>query len=197
VKSRFRMFGAVYHYLDHPANSTITNERAVEIPVVSALFDDLKHGSRVLEVGDVLAQYGVKWGRDIVDLGSMRGGVQRVDVNEFKGGPYDLIVSVSTVEHVGIDDGKKDVLLAIKAIDRLCGMLAKGGQIFFTVPVGFNRALDAWLDHGWQGKTWYMIRVMGMPPVWVETDRKLAKKALYGSPYKSGNVVTFCSWIKK
>ena len=69
---------------------------------------------------------------------------------------YDLIVSISTFEHIGYDEGirygklkdndiQSDRLLT--AVARTIGFLNPGGIFIFTVPLGFNPYLDSLLEN--------------------------------------------------
>jgi SAM-dependent methyltransferase len=187
---RFELGGVInLPYFYHPKNMTWMNERCVELPIVCALAGSL-NGKRVLEVGDVLSQYEryVK-GVDltVVDLQSAREGVQARDILQHEGGPYDLIISVSTLEHVGKDDLTSDHSRAIDAIKYLAKLLAPNGRLVFTVPVGYNKVLDEWLLAGWFGKNHYAVRVSGRENRWVATDEHLIKRLEYGRPYQAAN----------
>ena len=72
--------------------------------------------------------------RDVLDLG----GLDR----------FDLIVAISTLEHVGWDESPRDPAKAKRAIDVLQSLLAPGGLLAITVPVGYNPAFDAALSSG-------------------------------------------------
>jgi hypothetical protein len=146
----FTFAGRSYDYLAHPHNFTWMHERAVEVPIAAAeLRADAAAGRgseterRVLEVGHVLGHYGFA-GHDVVDKYERAPGVRNVDVLELEAEtPYAKIVSVSTLEHVGIDDEPRDPERAVDAIARLRALLAPGGRLFVTVPAGYNPALDA------------------------------------------------------
>src|SRR2546430_9278756 len=60
----------------------------------------------------------------------------------FRSGPYDLIVSVSTLEHVGYDEDPREPDKAARAVRNLLGLLAPGGTMLATIPIGHNRDLD-------------------------------------------------------
>lgn len=145
-RGTFTLAGRSYPYLAHPHNFTWMHERAVEVPVARGLVEEA--GGRVLEVGHVLGHYGLT-GHEVVDKYERAPGVRNVDVLELEAAsPYDLIVSVSTLEHVGVDDEPRDPARAVAAVARLLGMLAPGGRLFATVPAGYNPALDAALADG-------------------------------------------------
>ncbi|MBH0190215.1 MAG: hypothetical protein HP492_00290, partial [Nitrospira sp.] len=99
----FRFGGREYDYLYHPYNRTWKNERGVEIPIFRELL--LQHeGKRVLEVGNVLSHY-FPIQHDVVDKYEVSPGVINKDIVGFlPQQTYHLIVSISTLEHVGWDE---------------------------------------------------------------------------------------------
>jgi len=123
-------------------NSAWRNERAVEIPI----FQDIIAGyepSQMLEVGNVLSYYG-SISHDVVDKYETSPGVQSVDIVDFEPGrTYDLIISISTLEHVGWDEDPKEPGKVQRAIDHLRRLLSPTGRLVFSVPVGHNLELDA------------------------------------------------------
>jgi O-Antigen ligase len=146
----FEFQGRRYLYLVHRHNHTWLNERAVEVPLARALVQE-RDGARVLEVGHVLGHYGCG-GHDVVDKYERAAGVVNADVLEWEPDqPYDLIVSVSTLEHVGWDEEPRDPELALVAVDRLRGLLAPGGLLAATLPVGYHPGLDAAIREGHAG----------------------------------------------
>lgn len=132
-----RWNGHLLPLVDHPYNTTIRNERAVELAVV---FDWLQSQTGDgLEIGNVLAHYGIT-GHRVVDLHEQAAHVDNLDVFEVRG-EYDWIVSISTIEHVHWDDHRNPVG-ALAAIDHLLWMLRPGGQLLVTIPLGWNPPLD-------------------------------------------------------
>ena len=126
-----------YEYTVHRHKHTWLSERAVEIPIAKALLDD-HAGARVLEVGNVLAHY-IEAGHPVVDKYERAPGVVNVDVLDLAPTePLDLILSVSTLEHVGWDDTPRDPARAVHAVAHLKGLLAPDGLLLATVPVGYN-----------------------------------------------------------
>jgi SAM-dependent methyltransferase len=144
---RFSFEGEQYAYLYHPYTRTWLTERAVEIPVVQRIVD--RHtGSRILEVGNVLSHYRSQ-SHLVVDKAEHAPGVLNQDVLELDGlGPFDLIVAVSTLEHVGLDEHERKPRKGLEAARRLEGLLAPGGRLVITVPVGYNQHFDAGLRAG-------------------------------------------------
>jgi len=147
-------------YFDHSYNHTALNSRRVEIPVVRWFIHQCRPKSRVLEVGNVLAHYGVAhW--PVVDLHE-RGAIN-ADVMRWKPGkPVDLLVSISTIEHIGFGRyaGPKPVK-ASSVLARFKNFLAPGGEAVVTAPTRYNPELDAELKSGALGadRIWFMRMV--------------------------------------
>ena len=127
-----------YNYFYHLYNSTCLNERAVEIPIVWKIAQDYQ-GKRILEVGNVLSHY-FNFPHDIIDKYEKFSGVMNQDIVDFQPKEkYDLIVSISTLEHVD------EILPAIQNLEKC---LAPGGKIVITMPLGYNSQVDNLLNEG-------------------------------------------------
>jgi SAM-dependent methyltransferase len=141
-------FQSVRHaYFLDDYNVTWCNERAVEIPIVWAEVARW-HGRRVLEVGNVLSHY-FAVEHEILDKFEQGRGIRNEDVESFRdAGRYDLIVSISTLEHVGWDEEPRDAGKIGRAISNLSDHLAPGGRLLVTLPLGYNPVMDAQLGAG-------------------------------------------------
>jgi hypothetical protein len=149
----FRHQGVDHPYLRHPYNYTWLNERAVEVPLATAVLADAAPGARVLEVGNVLAHY-QPVRHTVVDKYERAPGVHNTDVVDIDlPGPFDLVLAVSTLEHVGLDEEVQDPGKPARAIAHLTALLATGGRLWCTIPVGYNDALDRQLRDGSLGFT--------------------------------------------
>jgi SAM-dependent methyltransferase len=148
----FRYDGTTNRYLRHPYNWTWLNERAVEVPLAAAVLAGSK-AERVLEIGNVLGHYQAV-GHTVVDKYERAPGVLNIDVADLElPESYDLILAVSTLEHVGLDEEVQDPGKPARAIARLASLLAPGGRLWCTFPVGYNEALDRQLRAGELGFT--------------------------------------------
>ena len=122
-----------YKYLVHWYNVTYINERSIEVPIsLSYLRGD------VLEVGNVLSHY-VSFKHDVVDKYEIDDGVINVDIVDYNPGKlYDSIVCISTLEHIGWEEGERDPQKIFVAIDKMKSLLKPNGVLIVTVPVGWN-----------------------------------------------------------
>lgn len=171
----FAFRGATYRYVFHERNSTWDNERAVELAIVQQIVRE-HAGKRILEIGNVLHQYG-PIDHDVVDKYEQGAGVLNVDVIDFQPDHgYDLIVSISTLEHVGWDEAGRDPGKTLRAVEHLTRLLNPGGMLVVTFPIGYNLYLDALLrdeslrfdeqaylwrvspENHWEEATWAQVR---------------------------------------
>ncbi len=185
----FKFQGHVYNYYCNNYNTTWKNERAVEVPIVWEIVKNC-HG-RILEVGNVLSHYH-PFAHDVVDKYEQAEGVINQDVVDFRPSErYDLIISISTIEHVGWDESPKEPRKVLQAIENLkSNCLAKGGMMIITMPLGHNPELDKLLKHGSidLGKHHFMKR-LSKDNLWKETDLNNVQNVAYDSPFPNGNAI--------
>lgn len=144
--------GTEYEIMRHRYCYTWLNERAVEVRLGLSVLD-AAGGGRVLEVGNVLSHFR-EVDHTVVDKYEQAPGVHNVDVVDLDlPDRYDLIISISTLEHVGFDEEPKDPGKPARAVARLTELLAPGGRLWCTVPPGYNPSLDADLQAGRLGFT--------------------------------------------
>jgi SAM-dependent methyltransferase len=188
--TRFALDGREYHYVWHEYAHTWRSERAVEIPIALAELATADPG-RTLEVGNVLPNF-ARTTHHVLDKYERAPGVLNEDAVTFSGGPYDLIVSVSTLEHVGYDENPREPDKAAQTVRNLLGLLAPGGRMLATIPIGHHRALDDDLMGGALGGTVsYLRRVTSLK--WEQVERERAN-VMYGWPWPGANVVAIARW---
>jgi SAM-dependent methyltransferase len=143
--------GKTYEYFYHDYNDAWAGERTVEIPIIwEKVEEQNKKGGRVLEVGNVLLHY-FESNHTVVDRFERWPGVINEDILSFEPTEkFDLIVSISTLEHIGwsLKRGLEDPRGFYKAIAKLFSFLKEGGEIWFTVPIGYNPYVDDTLSKG-------------------------------------------------
>lgn len=139
-KNSFVFKGKRLKYFNHRYNNTWRNERAIEVPIVLNYFRSSKH---ILEIGNVLKHY-ISSGHQVLDKYEKGESIINEDIISFKSKKkYDLIVSISTFEHIGIDDFPRDSEKAIKAIKYVIkNLLSKEGSFVITFPINYNTSLS-------------------------------------------------------
>ncbi len=96
-----------YDYCLEKYNLSWRSERTLEIPIIQQLIKDNSE-LNILEIGCVLKHYrsSPKNNWIIIDKYEKFDNVINKDIVDYKPDKkFDLIVSVSTIEHIGIDDG--------------------------------------------------------------------------------------------
>lgn len=184
TSSNYRKFP----YFHHPYNKTWDNERCIEIPIIEYYMKGFE-SKKILEVGNVMSHY-TKAKHDIVDKYEYDPRIINMDIMDYKPKKkYDLIISISTLEHVGIEREKKPHK-APKAIHHLKTLLSPKGKIVLTVPIGYNKFLDETIKRKSSlfSELYYFKRVTG-DSRWIEVDNKKVFNATYGFPYRWGNTI--------
>jgi hypothetical protein len=128
-------------------NHTWLNERSVELALARSVITTVS-AARTIEVGNVLAHH-LPVTHRVFDKYEQAAGVHNLDVLDIElPEPIDLIISISTLEHVGQDEDLKEPDKALRAVEHLRSLLAPGGRLWATLPVGYNLSLDAQLRGG-------------------------------------------------
>jgi len=175
---QFSLQGRSYPYLFHRYKHSWLTERAVEVPVVQAIVERAR-GKRILEVGNVLSHYRPQH-HLVVDKYERGPGVLNRDALELEDlGMFDLIVAISTLEHVGHDELPRDPGKALRAALALQAMLAPGGELVITLGVGYNLAFDAALRGGSIPGSTRAMRRVGQGRRW----REVAPAEVWSAPY--------------
>jgi len=183
----FKFKGEDYRYFYNPYNATWKNERCVEVPIIFGMAK-LHDPSRVLEVGNVLSHY-YPATHDIIDKYEEGIGITKADVLDFKTDKrYELILSISTLEHVGWDEEPKDDDKIKKSLNNLRTMLAQGGKIVCTMPLGYNPNVNRLIQEGYFDEVHYMRRVNSANE-WEETENVDLQGIRYNSPFRFANYI--------
>lgn len=179
-REEFTYRGNIYRYFIHPCNATWVNERSVELPIVWELVVKACIADKlVLEVGNVLQNYfNIRFLHTLVILDKYEKGPDVVNEDIVTYDPatkYDLIVSMSTLEHVGYGDScfdPKEPGKIMKAINNMKRLLSPGGGMFISIPYAYNPELQEIILSGmvqFKDMVCYK-RVNKDLNQWVETD---------------------------
>jgi SAM-dependent methyltransferase len=195
--NRFTFQGKSYRYFYHRYNYTWLNERCVEIPIVRERLDKAPP-NRTLEVGNVLSHY-LPVEHDIIDKYESAPGVISEDVVSFQPDKrYDLIVSISTLEHVGWDEERRQPTKSIDAIANLKSLLAPGGHILFTVPVGYNSELDRAIAAHALGLTQIsFLKRVPLVNAWRQVEWDSVANSTYSSFSLSANALAIATYDER
>ena len=188
-----------YHYFYDIINNTWINERSIEIPIVMEVVKRYK-GKKILEIGNVLSNY-YNIPHDIVDKYEKAPNVINQDVIDFKSiDKYDLIVSISTLEHVGWDEEPRNDQKIPKALENLRRLLKPNGIMIVTLPLGYNQALNHHLKHETIKfhEQYYLLRTGNTS--WKESYWDEVQYSKFGNPHPGANGlligIDHCNQIK-
>ncbi len=186
----FQYHGQSLPYFYHRYNMTWASERCVEVPIARWWASQLPPID-TLEIGNVLSHYGPV-AHDILDKFEKAPGVINNDILAFKPTRrYNLILSISTFEHIGFDDAAEGssaekILAAIRASQSL---LTPDGKLVVTIPIGYNPDLDRLIatNQLTPGPKDFLARTGHTE--WTPTDQTSALKARYKSPFPYANAI--------
>jgi hypothetical protein len=198
TERRFTLDGDSLAYHVAPGTGTWDNERAVELPVIWRELQRRGRSGGVLEVGNVLGHYfeiahpvldkyeqdrHVTWNEDVVAFAP----------------PFapELILSISTLEHIGYSESPRDLGKFRAAIDALTGWLAPGGRLLFTVPLGYNPAVREYLDAPHLERTAVRcLRRATLDNLWVQVDYADVRDVRYDRPFRCANAIAIVEVAK-
>ena len=195
-KDSFIFNGKHYNYFYHRYNITWANERFVEVPIFKEMIDNEK--GTILEVGNVLSHYyPPSW--VIIDKFEKSKGVINQDIINFKpGNKFDLIITISTLEHVGYDDNsgnsEEKIIASVENLKNNC--LKRKGKLVITVPIGYNPFMDRIIRENKLklAKESFMKKINGK--TWKEVSKEEAMKCSYGKPFLYANALMIGEYIK-
>lgn len=185
----FKLKDQKFSYFIHPYNFTWRNERIVEIPIIKREILDSK-GKDILEIGNVLSNYFVIT-HDVIDKYEKADNVINLDILDFKPKKrYDLIVSISTLEHIGWDEPEKDDKKVLKVIAQIKSLLKPGGKIMVTIPMGYNPFIDQYITNNQINfsEKFLLIRT-SKKNIWLQASWDLNKNIKYNYPFPFANGV--------
>ena len=191
---KFIFRGFILRYFRHAYNRTWENERTIEIPIIYE-FIKRNREKNILEIGNVLSNYYLLPHYDIVDKYEKTSRIINKDIVNFKPEKlYDLIVSISTFEHIGFDEIEKSpekILKAVRHIINNC--LSPSGTFVMAVPLGYNPILDNFIRRKELGfDRYYYLKRISANNRWIEIAEKDIFGAKFGKPFPSGNVEVIC-----
>lgn len=168
----------------------VHHERRIELPIIYKLVKQYQEeNKKILEIGNVLIQY-YPVEHEIIDKYDAATVCIKQDIIDFfPENKYDLIVSISTIEHIGFEaPEERDDAKIKKAIEHIVNnLLADGGLFVFTVPLGLNTSMDKQIQSNEIRLTnkYFMKRISLVS--WEQTDDQTCVGKFYDNPYGCAN----------
>ena len=175
---------------DHKHNRTITNERAVEIPLALRYLKAVgSAGEDLVEVGAVTPYYCDNDHR-VIDPYDKRGTIKaRAEDYDFTD---ENVLSISTIEHIGADNQyeARDPMvegLAFKVLEKI---YQESKSCFISWGMGFNLALDETVRKNQHNFNHFFYHRTGERD-WVLLHNPENFNVRYGMPFRCANSVIF------
>ncbi len=185
----FKFNGKKYQYFYGMYNFTYFGERCVEIPIIKRFIDE--ENGNILEIGNVLSHY-FPINHDVLDKYEKGPNVINQDIVNFSPTKkYDLICSISTIEHVGWDEKVKNPEKIILALQNIKDLLNQQCLAVITLPIGYNPYLDEILK-AQRKKLFnriYCLKRISKDNKWKEVTFKNIQQAKFNYPYPFANAI--------
>lgn len=174
-------------YIRHHYNRAWRNERSVEL-ALALDFLGATTGERTLEIGNVMSHYGPA-DYDILDKYESSPGVINEDIVDFAPTePYDRVLSISTLEHVGWDERPRDPEKVLRAYRNVRSLLRPGGVMLVTTPLGQNPHLDEYIQDGLLDfPVQVFLKRVSSDNRWEAVDKADVAGSRYHDPYRNAN----------
>tara|TARA_B100000029_G_scaffold389840_1_gene386356 strand:+ start:56001 stop:56666 length:666 start_codon:yes stop_codon:yes gene_type:complete len=198
-KSTFEFKKKTLSLTYHRHGATWSSERALEISIAKFYLDYYSEKS-VLEIGNVTSQY-FDVQHLILDKYEEPEDTKLIidqDIIEFTTEKkFNLIISISTIEHIGFDDDGESREKIPLAILKCRKMLKPDGILIMTVPLGYNPDMDKFIANdslGWRHAT-YFRRYAYLQ--WSQCNKEEALRGRYGTPFPYGNCIMVAEFNSK
>ena len=196
-KRTFEFQGTSFPCFYHRYNMTWASERAVEVPIARWYLGQYL-GKNILEIGNVLSHY-FPVSHEVLDKFEPGSGIINEDIVDYKTPKeYDLVLSISTFEHIGFDDEASEPSgQKIKSAISACLRLLKAeGKLVLTVPLNYNPDLDRMIQNGElnASREFYLRRVQRL--TWEASTQTEAFKHPYKTPFPYANAILVAEFSK-
>ncbi len=174
-------------------------ERVIEIPlgIYFVSHGDIPSVNTFLEVGNVLSHY-YDYEHVTVDKYEHEKNVMNIDIVDYNPlNKFSRILSISTIEHIGLDEEIKEYGKAEKAIIKLLSLLTDNGKLLITVPIGSNPEIDEIVKNNKYNFQIYFMKRINWFNTWVETTMEDAFKYKYGELYPAANSLAILLYSKE
>jgi len=184
----FEFRGRRIKYVRHHYNRAWRNERCVELGLAEDFVS--RHSGRTLELGNVLAHYRPV-AHDVLDKYENSPDVINEDIVDFEPeAPYDVLLSISTLEHVGWDERPREPDKVLRAYTRMRALITPNGSMLVTAPLGQNPHLDEYVHEGrLDFPTIGFLKRVSKDNEWREVDESEVRGAKWGSPFHGTNAL--------
>ena len=190
-KTTFDYQGRPLSLAYHRHNATWSNERAVEGPIAEEYLDRYA-GKSILEIGHVTPYYFDVHHLIIDKYEKASNSIEVINqdfINFETDHIFDLILSISTVEHIGFDDDGDSREKIPLTISKCRSMLRPSGVFLMTVPLGYNPVLDELITTSELGCESVTYIRRDARRKWARCRKEDALRCEYGRPFAYANCI--------
>jgi len=173
-------------YFFHPYNNTRVNERCAEVALA---LEFISKYPDYVEVGAVMPYY-IESDTWVIYPFDPKGSDDRrladCDLTDLN------VVSISTLEHIGIDQYGNKVINDWEALAGLKQIISTAKNYFITIPMGFNKLFDSQIESILPELNCYGILRKNKPedpPEWIKVDPVTHLDYEYNKPFPFANFV--------
>ena len=178
-----------------PVSAFRSSERAIEIPLAIDFLSHYALEGSITELGCVLPYYILKRASHAVyDLTDdhpqcIKRDIRTLGDDELKG----VIVSISTLEHLGLPEYGIEEGHADEGVSLLKQVIANAHKYFITVPIGYNKVLDDFILSNSGLGEYYITRIKQNPEEWGVVDKPALTDEMkkFGTYLKANTVCVF------
>jgi SAM-dependent methyltransferase len=130
----------------HGLLAGVTSERLVEYDFLARNLVSPRRSATILDVGSAgsalaqaMKEFGIRWQVLGIDLAQGCDAMMDTRSTGFRDGVFDQVISISTIEHIGLACGINDKDGDSKTMQEISRMLKQGGSAIITVPYGKGR----------------------------------------------------------
>ena len=165
-KFLLKLHHARYHV---PTNGFRSSERAIEVPLAIDFISHYVKNEPIVELGCVLPYYILKRENHMAyDLADQHPQSIKRDIREIADAEYcGNVISISTIEHIGLGEYGIDVKGNVTAVVVLKRIMANAKRYFITFPLGHNTELDEYVSKNTNLGERYVTRKQREPNDWV------------------------------
>lgn len=180
-------------------NVQLSSERVVEIAYVKNLYT-MRKPNLILEVGNVTRNWFSIQNLVVVDKYEQdsQGSIINEDIEDFESLiTFDMIISISTVEHIGYDEEIKDSQKPQRVIEKMIKLLNENGLLIITVPLNYNPAVDNLIKNKIIKFTeMVFLKRLNISNDWKQVGLDEAFNSIYDSPYQYANSIAILLYRK-
>jgi len=188
-----RLLLKCHHARHHvPTTGFRSSERAIEIPLAIDFLSHYVKDEPVVELGCVLPYYILKRENHVAyDFADQHPQNVKRDIREMADADFSgNVISISTIEHIGLNEYGIDVTNDVTAVDVLKRIMGNAKRYFITFPLGHNMELDEYVLKDTNHGECYVTRTMHDPNDWMVVEKSALTDEMkrYGTYLRANTV---------